>query len=311
MTQISSTTPPVYGVPSSLATETGADDPALAADAQPAAGPGVDPLAKFGATQGLHPGVQQFAHGEHGGGPLNATGTTQAKAAPARARTPDDLKQLARDPNSAHQEWKSLSATERDAVVKQMEQFYGKDFAQKFVDAAKSGKTDLSVDTWQPGTGPSKEKLLERGFRFAGKEFTGNAAWDIDLWVHPSGKRVRMDVSTYKFGSADVDKPSKPGPAANMPAFIDPKADRHKLFGEMIAMKEDVDAALGRGDMVLYQSGAMELFLEGEGGNSYVFLPIAGWPGGYAVYGPDGRRLNDKAWIIPPSDIPDPKKDPI
>ena len=82
-------------------------------------------------------------------------------------------------------------------------------------------------------------------------------------------------------------------------------------FGDVIAIKEDVDAAFGKGDMVMYKNGTLELFLEDQGGKSYVFVPIKDRPGQYAVYGPDGHRLNDKAWQIPPSDIPDPNVDGV
>jgi hypothetical protein len=319
MTQISTTTPPGIG---GLTTNTSSARPETTTSAETltASLPAVDPVAQFGATHGLHPSAQQFAYADKNGAG-GAAGATQAKGAPIRARTTDELKQLARDPTSAHQAWKSLNATERSTVLNEMEQRYGKDFAEKFADAAKSGETDFSVSTWQPGTGPSKERLLEQGYRLAGKEHTGNAAWDVDVWVHPSGKTVRMDVSTYKFKPSE-EKPTetttgtptppvKEGPAAKMPPFIDPHADRTRLFGDVIAVKEDVDAAFGKGDMVMYKSGALELFLDDQGGKSYVFVPIKDRPGQYAVYGPDGHRLNDKAWQIPPSDIPDPNVDAV
>jgi hypothetical protein len=323
MTQISSTTPsPLAGI-ATTAPQT-APEGAVPEAPRPSS-TAVDPLVQFGAMHGLHPGVQHLAYADKngGGGQTNSTtGTTHAKSAPVHARTQQELKELAQDPAAAHKAWKSLNTTERDAVVKEMGQRYGKDFAQKFADAAKSGKADLSVTYWQPGTGPSKEKLLEQGYRPAGKEITGNAAWDIDLWVHPSGKLVRKDVSTYKFKESEADKPGgtgtgapsapdKTGPAAKMPPFIDPEADRNKLFGEVVAIKEDVDAAFGRGDMLRYKDGTLELFVEGEGGKSYVFVPIKDRPGQYAVYGLDGHRLNDKAWSIPPGDIPDPVADAV
>jgi hypothetical protein len=48
---------------------------------------------------------------------------------------------------------------------------------------------------WQPNLGPTPEKLKAGGWRFLEMEVTGTAAIDVEIWVHPSGKTLRRDVS--------------------------------------------------------------------------------------------------------------------
>jgi hypothetical protein len=122
--------------------------------------------------------------------------------AAAKARQETRLEELARDPAKAHDAWKTLTTTERDGVTERMRRRYGEPFAQQFLDVVKKGKPQFDVDYYQPGVGPTREQLLARGYRQAGFEHTGNAAFEVELWVHPVGKTVRRDVSTWKFGAS-------------------------------------------------------------------------------------------------------------
>jgi hypothetical protein len=124
-------------------------------------------------------------------------------AAKAKARLAD----LAKDPGKAHQAWKRLSAEDRATVLDNMAQSYGTTFANRFRDIAEQGKPDLSLDYRQPGTGPTREQLKARGWRFMGMEITGSAAIDVEIWVHPTGRTLRRDVSTYRFAQPKVEAP--------------------------------------------------------------------------------------------------------
>jgi hypothetical protein len=196
-----------------------------------------------------------------------------------------------------------------------MTRLYGADFARAFLEAAKSGKADLSPPTyWQVKSGPSHDDLLKRGYQLAGK-FQPGGGIDVDVYVHPSGRVVWKDVSTFKWGTdggGAIGSPQPPSvPGGAIPEIIDPNSDRNRLFGEVVAVKEGIDAGFGTGDMVLYKNGAMELFLEGSGGKSYVFVPVKERPGLYTVYDPTGHKLSGPPWRMPPEEIPDPAVDGV
>ena len=91
------------------------------------------------------------------------------------------------------------------------------------------------------------------------------------------------------------------------PDFLDPNENREDFFGPVIAERENADVAFGEGNMVLYDDGSAELFLDGSN-KSYVFRPFP--DGGYVVYGPDGKKLK-QIWNIADKDIPDPMKEAV
>lgn len=143
------------------------------------------------------------------------------------------LDKLASLPGEAHAEWKKLSDADRNTVLKKMEANYGKAFRQQFEDVAKKGKAEISTSTYS-NSPKSKlptitdEELKARGYKKAGSERTGNAAWDTEVWVHPSGKTIRRDVSTYEFGKGDPGKQptGTKGPAGTTgPGEIDDGGD--------------------------------------------------------------------------------------
>jgi Domain of unknown function (DUF4157) len=122
--------------------------------------------------------------------------------AEAKARREKQLEELARDPAEAHKAWKKLTPAERDAVTERMRRRYGEVFAQEFLGEVKKGKPQFDVVYYQPGVGPTREQLFARGYRRAGSEQTGNAGFEVEIWVHPVGKTVRRDVATWKFGTS-------------------------------------------------------------------------------------------------------------
>ena len=123
------------------------------------------------------------------------------KPTQAEARQEQQLEELAQDPGLAHQAWKKLSQMEQTAVVERMRRRYGGPFAQKFLDEVKKGKPQIEYSYYQPGSGPKPDQLIASGYRSAGMLLTGNAAFEVEVWVHPSGRRISRDVSTYKFGA--------------------------------------------------------------------------------------------------------------
>lgn len=149
------------------------------------------------------------------------------KPTKAEVKLAKKLEELARDPGDAHLAWKSLGLAEQIAVVEKMRRRYGEPFAEQFLDEVKKGKPQVEVRYYQPGTGPNTEQLLARGYKWAGMEHLGNAAFEVEVWVHPSGVRVRRDVSTWKFGEGEPGK--KPATDAKTPpARVQPTSPDRK-----------------------------------------------------------------------------------
>jgi hypothetical protein len=128
------------------------------------------------------------------------------KPTQAEGRREQQLEELARDPGAAHQAWKKLSPAEQIAVVERMRRRYGQSFAQQFLDEVKKGKPQVVLYYYPPESGPKPDQLIASGYRFAEMEITGTGAIDVEVWVHPSGKKIRRDVSTYKFGAPEPKK---------------------------------------------------------------------------------------------------------
>lgn len=137
---------------------------------------------------------------------------TTALAGPAKGQTRAQwLGDLARDPGEAHSAWKNLSASERSTVLNAMENRYGKDFKDQFVAEVKKGKPQLDGSYYGPGLGPTPDQLKARGYKL-GWIARGNAAVEVETWVHPSGKSVQRDISTWQPGSGTVKPPATKAP---------------------------------------------------------------------------------------------------
>jgi hypothetical protein len=159
-------------------------------------------------------------------------------AAKAEARLAD----LAKDPGKAHQAWKRLSAVDRATVLDTMAQRYGTIFANQFRDIAEQGKPDLTLDYRQPGTGPTREQLKAGGWRFMDMEITGTAAIDIEIWVHPTGRTLRRDVSTYRFAQPKVEAPPKEPPEDESNCL----REFHKIRPRIWALVAEFDSVVDR-----------------------------------------------------------------
>jgi murein DD-endopeptidase MepM/ murein hydrolase activator NlpD len=118
------------------------------------------------------------------------------------------LENLARDPGEAHVAWKQLTEPERKEVLAKMEARYGKPFVQQFLEVVKKGTAQVETQNYQPGSGPSPERLRVLGYHLAWK-VVGNASIENEFWVHPSGKTVQRDVSTWTQGTVQPAKPAK------------------------------------------------------------------------------------------------------
>lgn len=53
---------------------------------------------------------------------------------------------------------------------------------------------ELARDTFEAHT-----EWRKRGYRLGGKEVPAHASWDVEIWVHPTGKKIRRDVSGGTF----------------------------------------------------------------------------------------------------------------
>ncbi len=133
------------------------------------------------------------------------------KPTAAESRRLQELEEMARHPGQAHRAWKGLSRIERIQVFERMRRLYGGPFAQQFLQEAAKGKPQIETTYWQPGSGPTPGQLIARGFRLAEMENTGTGATDVEIWVHPSGRVVRRDVSTYKVSPAEPEEKGKAG----------------------------------------------------------------------------------------------------
>ena len=229
------------------------------------------------------------------------------------------LRRLARWPMEAHEAWKKLSGAEQMIVLLYMGERYGQTFSSEFLRYTKAGsrfeaKHYSSRAELLKGFGERARKVVEflapknlraRGYRLATIDALN------EWWLHSSGAQIT--VALDKGESPEIEERAQ-APSETViegtedwPTQLDPNADREDLFGSIIATRENADVAFGRGDVVLYEDGTVELFLEGTT-ESYVFRPLPG--GGYVVYGPDGGRL-DLTWTIPEEDIPDPNTDAV
>jgi hypothetical protein len=121
-------------------------------------------------------------------------------------RREQHLEELAFDPGEAHTEWRHLSPKERSLVVAKMRRRFGDAFGDQFLAIANAGTGHTETIYWQPGSGPTPARLIELGYRRGGLEVTGTPATDVEVWVHPTGKMIRRDISTYRFGATDARK---------------------------------------------------------------------------------------------------------
>ncbi len=163
------------------------------------------------------------------------------KPTQAEGRREQQLEELALDPGEAHQAWKSLSEMERIAVAARMRRRYGGPFAQQFLDIAEKGKPQIETQNYQPGSGPTPDQLIARGYR-RGWSVLGNAGVEVEYWVHPSGRRIQRDVSTWKPGTTEPEKsprtevkkpPTKEPPIIDKPPLDEKQLKALKLLDQM------------------------------------------------------------------------------
>jgi hypothetical protein len=121
----------------------------------------------------------------------------------------DRIEQLARDPGLAHETWQRLHPDDRVAVLHRMRQLFGDQFADEFFAVATARKAQRDIIYWQAGTGPNEEQLRALGYRRGGLEITGTAWIDVEVWVHPSGKTLRRDLTGQPM-SAEPDDNAPP-----------------------------------------------------------------------------------------------------
>jgi len=155
------------------------------------------------------------AGGGGGTGPAAGTPTGVMFNAPPpvtkEAKHQQWLKELGNRPDEAHEAWKNLSNSDRLAVLANMANRYGNAFAKQFLEVAKTGKSQAGSQNVYSADPSSKlptatpDQLKAWGYRYAGEDPRG------EVWVHPSGKVILRDTSTWKFGDKQpADSPSSP-----------------------------------------------------------------------------------------------------
>ena len=128
------------------------------------------------------------------------------------------LKELARWPNDAHQQWKRLGLAERMAVLEYMRRYYGGDFAAKFLKYTAS--PILEVTHLGPGFPEQTPQWFQsRGYRLAqtGAGYGSTLEW----WVHPSGKEI-MKIREPRGGAPAPEAPAPETPPPESQPVIDP-----------------------------------------------------------------------------------------
>jgi hypothetical protein len=135
------------------------------------------------------------------------------------------LKELAKWPNQAHQQWKHLGIAERIAVLEEMGRRYGRAFAAEFQQHTASPTLE-GID-YGPGFPEQTHRWFQaRGYRLAQ---TG-AGLDsvLEWWVHPSG-RVIMKIRELPKGpppepETEPEEPEEPEPVEVEPPkeVVDP-----------------------------------------------------------------------------------------
>ena len=119
------------------------------------------------------------------------------KTKQAERRREQQLEELARDPGEAHLAWKKLSEAERNVVVEKMRRRYGEPFAQQFLEEVKKGKPQIETHYYSRGIGPKPSELIQKGYQRGWIEFIA-ADMEVEWWVHPSGRYIRIDIGTWK-----------------------------------------------------------------------------------------------------------------
>ena len=180
------------------------------------------PASREGRTLLAH----ELTHVLQGATGLQRKPLKSAKAHHAKRITQKKLIGMARDPSLAHVEWKRLTAHEQIAVAEHMRQRYGVRFTDEFLAAAKSGATNLVTRTFFAAEHVGPSQLMAWGYRRGWNEFYGGGI-DVDVWVHPTGKVARLDVSQQAAPAEPSQEPPVPDDEEDppeSPAAIDPAA---------------------------------------------------------------------------------------
>jgi len=140
------------------------------------------------------------------------------KRAQAERRRQQQIDEMARDPAEAHRKWKKLSGPERLAVLVRMEKRYGASFSEQFLAEAIKGKPQISQHHFGRGVGPKPDELIARGFRHGWNQFIA-VDMENEWWVHPSGRKISRDISTWKPGETQPEraKPDEEQPEIQKP----------------------------------------------------------------------------------------------
>ena len=152
----------------------------------------------------------------------------------AERRRDQQLEELARDPGEAHLAWKKLSEAERNVVVEKMRRRYGEPFAQQFLEEVKKGKSQIETHYYSRGMGPKPSELIQKGYQRGWIQLIA-ADMEVEWWVHPSGRYIRIDVGTWKPGAAEAQKePGTKAPPVKLPPTDGPEGKVPPMTDEQV-----------------------------------------------------------------------------
>jgi hypothetical protein len=158
------------------------------------------------------------------GATLPAIQRQSATAERAEQQRLSFLKELARWPNQAHQQWKRLGLAERIEVLEQMGRRYGRAFAKEFQQHTAS--PTLEGTDYGPGFPEQTHRWFQaRGYRLA--QTSAGLDSVLEWWVHPSG-RVISKIRELPKGppppEPEPKEPKKPEPVEVQPPthVVDP-----------------------------------------------------------------------------------------
>jgi hypothetical protein len=230
-----------------------------------------------------------------------ATSTEKAGGGAERGKDDNYLRNLARRPSLALEDWPKLSTEERDTVVTHMTRLYSADFARQFLETAQRKDRPEVLTNPTNHASVTPEKLTEQGYRYCGKKHRSD-----QIWVHPTGREVWVVApgqtepdsqasSGPEQGSTTYPPESQPPlPEGRIPLGVEEiplSGDPEKYFGKRTVDMKTMVIGGQVGLVNRYEDGTIEFYVEGKPFPKIYRPRPEGGPKIYEVYGEDGKRL--------------------
>lgn len=222
------------------------------------------------------------------------------------------IRQLAKRPSYALNEWKRLSPEEQVLLVRYMSENYDESFARRFQQYARMPhRPEMVAETTDQTEYYTPERLRVLGYRKYGYFYFG-ATMYTDYWVHPSGNEIWVMHSGS--AGAPVSPEPKPQPtekalenptdeaSANTkpqppdveeinpenPTQLDLDAEPETIYGPVKAHTPDFEMWGETGDATLYEDGTIEFFSDTSG--MLTLRPRISNPDAYEIYESNGQK---------------------